>query len=60
MLKPIELVFHNGTDPATGIEVGVRTGELADFDTFDAFYAATIRQLGHTIVTPHLRLARCG
>lgn len=49
MLKPIELVFHNGTDPATGIEVGVRTGDLADFDTFDAFYAATIRQLDHTI-----------
>ena len=49
MLKPIDLVFHNGLDPATGLEVGCKTGALESLKTFDDFHAAYIRQLGHII-----------
>ena len=49
MLKPVELVFHNGVDPMTGITCGVKTGSLAELDSFDKFYSAYIRQLSHTI-----------
>jgi len=49
MLKPIELVLHEGTDPQTGLAVGLRTGPLENLRTFDDFYGAYIRQLGHII-----------
>lgn len=51
MLKPIELVFHNGVDPGTGIRCGISTGELDDIETFEAFYAACLRQLEAIIET---------
>ena len=51
MLKPIELIFYNGTDPLTGIVCGAKTGELEVLKTFDDFYAAYIRQLDHIIET---------
>ncbi len=49
MLKPFELIFHNGVDPATGIRCGVPTGELAEIRSFDMFYAAYLRQLAWII-----------
>ncbi len=49
MLKPIELLFHNGRDPKTGISCGIKTGELSEFKTFDEFYKAYIQQLEHII-----------
>lgn len=45
LLKPVELVFHNGTDPVSNIECGCRTGGLDAFRTFDDFYHAYFRQL---------------
>jgi len=51
MLKPIELVFHNGVDPKTGIACGVPSGELTGLKTFDDFYAAYMKQLDHIIET---------
>ncbi len=51
MLKPIELIFNNGTDPQTGIFCGTTTGELSAIKTFDDFYAAYIKQLNHIIET---------
>ncbi len=51
MLKPVELIFNNGTDPQTGLPCGVSTGELSAIKTFDDFYAAYIKQLNHTIET---------
>ena len=51
MLKPIELIFNNGVDPQTGVDCGVKTGELYEIKTFDQFYAAYIKQLGHIIET---------
>ncbi len=49
MLKPIELVLHNGIDPTTGIDLGCRTGDLANLATFDDFHAAYLSQLGAII-----------
>lgn len=33
--KCLELAFHNGIDPLSGKQLGPRTGELADFHTFE-------------------------
>lgn len=49
MLKPFELIFHNGADPETGMEIGVRTGALEDLKSFDDFYRAYLAQLGRII-----------
>ena len=49
MLKGIELVFHNGTDPGTGLAVGVGTGELDELRSFDDFYRAYTEQLAKII-----------
>jgi formate C-acetyltransferase len=49
MLKPVELVFNNGIDPATGLCCGIKTGEVADIKSFDEFYSAYILQLENTI-----------
>ncbi len=47
----VPLVFdifrHNGVDPNTGMEVGLRTGVWEDFANFEEFYAAFLRQLRH-------------
>ena len=45
VLKPIVLVFHNGCDPATDVQIGPETGTLDALDSFDAFYEAFMRQL---------------
>lgn len=49
ILKPVELVLNNGTDPLSGVKCGSTTGELSEIKTFDDFYAAYIRQLDHII-----------
>ncbi len=51
MLKPFELIFSNGVDPRTGIDLGCRTGDIAELATFDDFYAAYLKQLSHIIET---------
>ena len=47
MLRPMELVFSNGVDK--GVQVGPRTGELSDFDTYDKFYDAYKKQMEYAI-----------
>ena len=49
MLKPFELIFNDGIDPGTGIDLGCRVGDIEGLDTFDDFYAAYLKQLGHII-----------
>lgn len=39
-LKAVSLVFDNGLDTVTGKQIGIKTGELCEFDTFEKFYAA--------------------
>ncbi|KPK76485.1 MAG: formate acetyltransferase, partial [Phycisphaerae bacterium SM23_30] len=47
--KILELTCNNGIDPATGIQVGVETGEVCEFDTFERFLEAYKRQLRYFI-----------
>ncbi len=47
MLKPMELVFSNGK--LDGVDVGVKTGEVSDFKTFEEFYEAYKAQMEYTI-----------
>ena len=47
MCRPLELVFSNGMD--RGVQVGIKTGELRDFDTFDKFFDAYKRQQEYLI-----------
>ncbi len=49
MLKPIELVLHDGVDPHTRIDLGCRTGGLETLRSFDDFHAAYLKHLDNTI-----------
>ena len=43
-LKSVEYVFSNGFDSRIGKQLGLKTGELKDFKTFDEFYHAVLKQ----------------
>lgn len=45
--KILELTLHNGLDPRTGVQLGPRTGELTELDTWERLFAAYCRQLHH-------------
>ena len=45
VLKALEVTLHNGIDPISGQRLGLATGELADFKTFDDFFEAYKQQL---------------
>ena len=47
MLRPMELVFSNGVDK--GVQVGPKTGELSDFDTYEKFFDAYKKQTEYAI-----------
>jgi trans-4-hydroxy-L-proline dehydratase len=47
--KVLELTLHNGVDPRSGRQLGLRTGPATDFDSFDALYDAFEKQLRHFI-----------
>ncbi len=47
MLRPLELVFSNGYDKGT--LVGIETGDISAFDTFDKFYDAYKKQMNYAI-----------
>ncbi len=47
MCRPIELVFSNGKED--GENVGIQTGELSDFATFDDFFNAYKKQMAYEI-----------
>ena len=47
MCRPLELVFTNGVD--RGVQIGPRTGELQELDTFEKFYDAYKRQQSYFI-----------
>ena len=47
MLKPMELVFANGK--LDGVDVGVKTGEVESFKSFDEFFEAYKKQMEYTI-----------
>lgn len=48
-LKPISLIFDNGTDTLTNIKPGLETGDLDKIDSFEKFYSLYLQQLGYII-----------
>ncbi len=43
----LDIFRHNGMDPNTGMEVGLKTANWEDFATYEEFYAAFLKQLRH-------------
>ncbi len=48
-LKAVEYVFSNGYDKGIQKTIGLKTGNTEDFNTFDGFYFAVLRQWKHLI-----------
>ncbi len=47
--KVLEITLNNGLDPQTGRKIGPETGDPAQFETFEKFFAAYKKQLNHFI-----------
>ncbi len=47
--KIFEITLHNGIDPKTGKKIGLETGTLESFDTFDKLFEAYERQIRYFI-----------
>jgi len=47
--KVFEIMLNNGVDPRTGKEIGLKTGDVEDFESFDDLYDAFEKQLRHFI-----------
>jgi formate C-acetyltransferase len=47
--KVLELTLFNGFDPRTALQIGPKTGEIADFESFEVFYEAFEQQLQYFI-----------
>ncbi|WP_281745968.1 trans-4-hydroxy-L-proline dehydratase [Thermanaerovibrio acidaminovorans] len=47
--KILEITLHDGVDPLTGKRIGISTGSLEDFETFDQLYQAFERQLRYVV-----------
>lgn len=45
--KVLELTLNNGYDKRTGVQVGLKTGEITDFKSFDDLMAAFSKQLNY-------------
>ncbi|MGE5340634.1 MAG: trans-4-hydroxy-L-proline dehydratase [Candidatus Omnitrophota bacterium] len=49
LTKILEITLHNGTDPRTGKKIGIETGSVESFHSFDEVMAAYQKQLEHFI-----------
>jgi len=49
LVKILEITLHNGLDPRTDKNIGIKTGNPADFDSFDKLFQAFSRQVNHFI-----------
>lgn len=49
--KAINYVFSNGTDLVTGKKLGIETGDVTSFKTFDEFHEAFLKQFAYMIDT---------
>lgn len=47
--KVLELTMNNGFDARTQMQIGLKTGEVSTFVSFEAFYEAFEQQLNHFI-----------
>lgn len=49
LTKVLEVTLHNGVDPRTGKEIGLKTGDPHLWQTFDELYSAFEKQLNYFI-----------
>jgi formate C-acetyltransferase len=49
LVKILEVTLHNGIDPLSGKQIGLKTGNPTSFKTFDELIAAYSKQLEHFI-----------
>jgi len=47
--KVLEITMHNGIDPRTGAQIGLETGIVTEFQTFNDLWMAFEKQLRHFI-----------
>lgn len=47
LTKAVEFVLFNGISPKTGHDIGLHTGDPTEFETFDEFFDAFLRQLDY-------------
>ncbi len=45
LAKLVSFVLHNGKDPVTGEQIGLKTGELSSLAEFDDFWLAYLKQV---------------
>ncbi len=45
LLKALEVTLRNGVDPYHNVQIGPKTGEVKDFDTFDKLWNAYCKQV---------------
>ncbi len=48
-LKPLTLVFDNGVDRYSGLKIGIETGDVTKFTSFEEFYRAYLAQMAYQI-----------
>jgi len=49
LVKTLELTLHDGVDPRTGKQLGLKTGAASSFKTYESLFSAFKKQLGHFI-----------
>lgn len=49
LVKVLEITLHNGTDPRTGKEIGIKTGDVRKFGSFAELFSAFTQQLNHFV-----------
>ncbi|MHA1210919.1 MAG: glycyl radical protein, partial [Candidatus Heimdallarchaeota archaeon] len=49
LVKILEITMHNGTDPKTGKKIGLETGKVTTFATYDDFFSAFKKQVNYFI-----------
>lgn len=49
LVKILEITLHNGFDPQTKKQIGVKTGDPITFKTYNEFFNAYSRQINHFI-----------
>ncbi len=49
MPKVLEITLNNGVDPRTGRQIGLQTGDPAEFTSFEQLFEAYTRQLNHFV-----------
>jgi len=49
LVKVLEITLHNGVDPRTGKQIGLQTGDPAEYRSFEDLFAAFQQQLQHFI-----------